>query len=576
MVSTIPLYFEAGLEQVFALLSLPALGTPLRSSVLICSPWGWDEVASYRSRRRWAETLAAAGHPTLRFSRPGTGDSRGAPGDPDRAEAWVAALTAAAENLRESYPQRRVAALGLGLGGVLAREAAGRGAPIDDLVLWGSPASGRAFVREITAFSGMQDWAGEETGLPEGWIEAGGFVISAETAAALRQLPAAAGSRSRLTRALLLDRDGAAPATAVTEWLNAAGAVVTNGSGAGWGDFVSHPERTTLPEEVAGAVETWLHEGEAGDAPTAVEPSAPAWGRDELELDTGGAAVRESPLSVEQDFGSAFGVLAEPTEAGAGLCAVFLNAGAVPHVGPNRLWVETARRWAGRGVPSLRVDLEGIGEAGGDEQRLREVSEFYTDRYDPQVARLLDVLQARGLGDRFLLVGLCAGGFWSYRAALRDPRVTGAVLLNAGALRWHENILQEREARKIGQAREWGRWRKLLRGEISRERLLSFLHSLFSRSSWRRETDAGFATELDQLRDKGVHLSLAFSGREPLHAELQREGVISQLERWPNVALHELPGSDHTLRPLAAQRGARELLDEQLSLALRFVGSTSA
>jgi alpha-beta hydrolase superfamily lysophospholipase len=577
MVSTIPLYFEAGLEQVFGLLSLPPVGTSLRSSVLICAPWGWDEVASHRSRRRWAEALAAAGHPTLRFARAGTGNSSGHPGDARQVEAWIATVTTAAEKLRDSYPGGRVACLGLGLGGILAREATGRGAPIDDLILWGAPASGRAFVRETSAFSGMQDWAGEENGLPEGWIEAGGFVLSAETAGALRGLPEAAGPRSRLTRALLLDRDGADPPPAVTEWLNAAGAVVEAASGAGWADFVSHPERTTLPRELVDTVGAWLREGEAEGTAPAAEPTRPAWGSDEIELATGDTTVRESPFSVEQSFGQSFGVLAEPVEPpAAGICAVFLNAGAVPHVGPNRLWVETARRWAARGVPSLRADLEGIGEGDGDELRLREVSEFYSDRYDAQVARLLDSLEARGLvGSRFLLVGLCAGGFWAYRAAQRDPRVAGAVLLNAGALRWHENILQEREARKIGQARDWSRWRKLLRGEFSRERLLSFLRSLISRSSWRSSGAGGFTPELDQLRDSGVHVTLAFSGREPLEAELRREGILDELERWPNVSLCPLPGSDHTLRPLAAQRAVAELLDEELTLVLGSLSSAS-
>ena len=36
-------------------------------------------MCSYRSRREWAERLALAGYPTLRFDLPGSGDSAGAP-----------------------------------------------------------------------------------------------------------------------------------------------------------------------------------------------------------------------------------------------------------------------------------------------------------------------------------------------------------------------------------------------------------------------------------------------------------------------------------------------------------------
>jgi pimeloyl-ACP methyl ester carboxylesterase len=570
--ATVPFFFDTGFEPAFGLLSLPAAGARRRVPVLLCPPWGWDEVASYRSRRRWAQALADAGHPTLRFSYPGTGDSGGDPADPSRVDAWVAAVAAGAANLRDSQASE-VAVLGLGLGGLLAREAVARGAQVDELVLWGAPGSGRAFAREAMAFSNMQEWAGTDTGLEEGWLEAGGFLLSPETDKELRKLSPAVPEGSPLRRALLLDRDGAEVDAKSREGLEGGGVEVSTAPGQGWGDLVSHPERSRLPLEVVGAVQSWLEQGEKGNAAASSPggPAIPAWGSSDLRLRVAGTEVVEAPLTVEQAFGRAFGVLTTPAAKGQGeLCAVFLNAGAVRHTGPNRMWVETARRWAARGVNCLRVDLEAIGEADGDESRLRSVPEFYTDRYEAQVSRVLDALQARGLGNRFLLVGLCAGGFWSFRAALADRRIERAVLLNAGALIWHDNILSEREVRKISQVRQWSRWKKLLSGGVERERLRRFARSLFQRSSWKRRGRGGdgFVADLDRLREAGVRVTLAFAENEPLAAELEREGVIAQLRRWPGVTVRELPGSDHTLRPPAAQRAARELLDEELGRAL--------
>lgn len=572
MSTTLAIYFDSPFEPVCGLLTLPALGVQWRrTSVLLCPPWGWDEVASYRSRRRWAEALAEAGHPTLRFFYPSTGDSAGDPADPARVEAWVGTVRKAAENLRGGE-ERRVAAIGLGLGGLLAREAVAKGAPVDELVLWAAPASGRVFSRETMAFSKMQEWSGAETGLGEGWVEAGGFLLSPETDRELRSLSPQPAERSSLRRALLLDRDGTEVDAKTRGALEGGGVEVTLASGAGWGTMVSHPERSRLPLEVVGTVQSWLHEGE-GDSARSGESSAasfPEWGRHELLLEVEAGRVLETPLMLEQDFGRAFGILSSPAEgAAADVCAVFLNAGAVRHTGPNRLWVETARRWAGQGVNALRVDLEAIGEADGDEGRLRSVSEFYDERYEEQVGRVLDALQARGLGNRFLLVGLCAGGFWSFRTALRDARVEAAILLNAGALVWHENILGEREVRKISQARQLERWKKLLSGGIESRRLRSFLREALRGSSWRRAggpQDLG--ADLDRLLANGVRLTLAFSAREPLAAELEREGVMDRLSEWPNVSVHTLPGSDHTLRPLAAQRAAWRLLDEELGRTL--------
>ena len=92
---------------------------------------------------------------------------------------------------------------------------------------------------------------------------------------------------------------------------------------------------------------------------------APVVGRDEAFLDVGGVRVREAPFLVEHEVGTLFGILAEPVDGPRPpLAAIFLNAGAVRRIGPNRLWVEAARRAAAEGLPTLRVDLEGIGDFG--------------------------------------------------------------------------------------------------------------------------------------------------------------------------------------------------------------------
>src|SRR5205823_13947176 len=132
-------------------------------------------------------------------------------------------------------------------------------------------------------------------------------------------------------------------------------------------------------------------------------------------LDSGG--VRETPITIEQPFGHLFGVIAEPPTAGplataagrqAELAVLLLNAGAIRRVGPNRMWVEAARRWAALGVPTLRLDLEGLGDADGEASRFADVAELYVPRFIDQVRDALEVLEARGVARRFVLAGLCS------------------------------------------------------------------------------------------------------------------------------------------------------------------------
>src|ERR1019366_886545 len=154
------LYLTLDPAPVFAVLHEPPAGTSRTSTgVVLCPPFGWDELCTHRSLRAWADALAAAGHAALRIDLPGTGDSGGAPSDPGRLAAWTEAVAAAADWLRASQECERIAAIGLGLGGMLALRALAGGAPIDDLLLWSVPARGSLLLREMRAFA--QITAGE-------------------------------------------------------------------------------------------------------------------------------------------------------------------------------------------------------------------------------------------------------------------------------------------------------------------------------------------------------------------------------------------------------------------------------
>jgi alpha-beta hydrolase superfamily lysophospholipase len=569
-----PTYLDTAPDPTFAFYH-EASTRPGTTAVLVCAPWGWDEVASHRSRRAWAERLAAAGHPTLRFALPASGNSGGSPRDPGRLDAWVGAIGDAVDWLRGASGCAGVAVLGLGLGGLLAREALARGARIEELALWAAPASGRAFVRETRAFSRLQAWhalPGKDSGQPEGSLEAGGFLLTAETLASLQGLEPAVEAGGSLRRALLLERDGVAVDEGLREALEQAGVEVSVAPGNGWAQMVSHAERTRLPLETADRFAAWLADGEKRAPSLALAPAEPSPVLGETTLDVDGRAVRESPFVVELPFGRAFGILAEPAdEQASALCAVCLNAGAVRQIGPNRIWVETGRRWAAKGVRTLRVDLEGIGESDGEAPS--EVAGFYLRKFEDQLRVVIDRLEEKGLGTEFLLVGLCGGGYWAFRETLRDPRVTTALLLNSGALEWDPALIAQREARKLGRAADPGMWRKLLRGEVSAAKLGNLARSLVTQTR-RRAGGAGRAgaaeieADLDRLRDSGISVTMAFSDREPLFEELQASGILGRLKRWPNVELARLPGDDHTLRPIGAQAGARSLLDRGLEQAI--------
>ncbi|HWX96768.1 MAG TPA: alpha/beta hydrolase family protein [Solirubrobacteraceae bacterium] len=577
-----------GVEPIFALLHMPDERAQHDTSVLMCPPFGWEDVCSYRSRRAWAQDLAAAGHPTLRLDLPGAGDSGGSPGDARLLDAWTEAIASAAAWLAASTGGRRVAAIGIGLGGLLVCRAGARGGPIAEAVLWAVPAKGRTFVRELRAFGRAESskfGQGESfkvQPLPRGYVGAGGFVLSAGTARALERLDLATLDfpDDRLRRVLLLERDGIAVDASLLEHLERSGRDVSIAPGTGYDAMMAEPLEAEPPTEVFAAVKSWLSRPRDRDvlgpsglvgasslideaaahlgpkvAPSVV-PTGLARERDATELTVGDAVIRERLLAIEQPFGRLFAVLAEPamketTDVG----AVLLNAGAMRRIGPNRMWVELARRWAARGVASLRLDLEGLGDSDGDDRRFADAAELYTPHLVDQVQTAIDVMEAHGVAHRFVAVGLGSGAYWSFHAALRDERVVAALMVNPRAL-FSDGSQEAVRYLQPGffQPRSWRMPRALIRRTVARVQALGARDQL--------------DPVLDLLRDADKRLLFVFSENEPLHDELERQGRLPRNERWPNMKLELIPGRDHTLRPHYSQERAHEALDRALDREL--------
>ena len=130
----------------------------------------------------------------------------------------------------------------------------------------------------------------------------------------------------------------------------------------------------------------------------------------------------ERPIGAPGTHGDAFGILSRGPSAGpAALAVLLLSSGALPRTGPNRAWVEMARRWAARGIPTVRLDLAGIGDAGGEDPELVSDEGQYESWRIDDVRRVLDHLQATAIADRFVLGGLCSGANCALQGDSRTP-----------------------------------------------------------------------------------------------------------------------------------------------------------
>jgi hypothetical protein len=550
--------------------------------VLILPPFGWEELSAHKALELWAARLSNEGHPVLTIDLPGEGDSGELAPGADRFAAWQLASLDAAAWLRSRSSDGPLTVVGLRLGGLLAHHVAAAN-QAEQVVLWATPGSGRRALRELKAFSALEAGQIVESGgpeappLPDGSLAPGGFLIEGRTSrelerAELEALPARSG-----LRALLLGADGLPPDSGLVASFEDARAELSIGAGHGLGSMLTDPDQSEPPWSTFDEIQAWLEERPVEPPIPRPDTSPPVKTRSDNDL----GLHRERPVTIPTKSGTLIGIASEPASVPrAPATAVFLNAGAIPRIGPHRLWVETARRWAGEsGVPSLRVDLEGIGDSDGDGNALREVANFHDPSFADQVRLVLDKAESEGFVAPFLLVGLCSGSYWAFQTALLDPRVATALMINPRILHWDPEIDIRRDLRRTRLLGSSTTWRRLLRGEVSRERWAAVAKSLAAAPArrWRRglhvltghqTTEQLIASSFDLLKSRGQNLFFVFCAGEPLREELEQTWFRSRASTWPDVTIKLVPGRDHTFRPPWMHAHLSEAMDEALRLHL--------
>lgn len=526
---------------------------------MLVPPFGWEGISAWRNLKWWARELAEAGFASLRYQPPGEGDSEGLSSEQDL-QTWVMALTDVVAQTRIATRAAHVTVIALGLGGLVAFQAVNDGAAIDDLVVWAAPSKGRLLLRELKAFAATAIEPGRlvapdtKSGGDDGTLWVHGYSLGLQAQAQLNDLDVAALGSGRLQRALMLGRGTLRPDSRAVKALEAAGVEVTSAAGPGYDELTLEPRLSEAPVTLAAVVRDWLRQDHGRVPSTTTSTSTPA----STERATAARPLPVGPLLERRlDWGEVDAILT-PTD-GAVLTAVFIGAGAIPRSGPNRLWAESARRWAAWGVASLRLDLGGIGEAPDDGRPLPLTpGDLRDERYRAQVRAVLDRAEELGLPDRFLLVGLCSGGYWAGQVALDEPRVAGAVILNPSSLVWPPPVIAG-VRRSVASRQDWSnflRYPEVRKAFWARARLSARL----SGRRWQGAARLAPRSSRDLLLafdQRSTRVTVALS---PGEAE---SSGLDQLppSRWADVHHFDGPMNAHTLSPVGLRQQAQSLLD---------------
>jgi hypothetical protein len=183
---------------------------------------------------------------------------------------------------------------------------------------------------------------------------------------------------------------------------------------------------------------------------------------------------------------------------------LMLNAGLLHRVGPHRMSVALANRLSDCGIRSLRFDMGGYGD-----------SEVSTDTGSKEVRIISDIMSAMDFLElehnlhRFVLFGTCSGADNSHEVALRDPRVAGAVLLDAYGY-WTARSYVKYYVPRVFRAQTWiHRVRRILRGsEKASGNRVSPLQQLRQPFGPRSRVER----EIQSLVDRNAQLLYIYSG----------------------------------------------------------------
>jgi pimeloyl-ACP methyl ester carboxylesterase len=267
----------------------------------------------------------------------------------------------------------------------------------------------------------------------------------------------------------------------------------------------------------------------------------------------------EQPLHFPSNGKRLFGVVHEPVGERSKAGVVFLNAGPQNRVGPQRIYVNAARRFCDAGLTCLRVDLPGVGESEGP------FPENNLDCHDPANVRgAIESLRTRGV-ESVVLLGLCVGARVAVRAALADPKVDAVVSWSAPVISGAADIIGEAISRAAarGHLRHWSRrllqphrWKRYLTSRQARSegaaKLGGVLSTLLARS--RAGGPPPFVSEMGTLLAGSRGVVIAYGERDigPIAEFEDHFGKIVP-QRGRDRCFLLVPGGDHTYASLAAQ-----------------------
>jgi alpha-beta hydrolase superfamily lysophospholipase len=574
----------------------PARGASAASvGLLICNPLGDEAVRAHRTIQHLAANASAAGIPAFRFDYDGTGDSAGHDLEPDRLARWLNSIQLAADTLRGLSGVTTLCFAGIRLGAALAALAAGERSDVAGLIALAPVVSGKAYVRELRLLRrAMDSKRNIRSSESDKTLETAGFLLSEATQAAMTQIDLLSVPTAPAARVFILDRAEMPSGEKWAQKLRTLDTDVQHTPVKGYAEMMLDNHESIVPEDMLCAATDWLRQvppnvkiQRPGDAVVASNSAVipPPEISDAMTDDPAALAIEEHAVR----FGESarlFGIVTIPetrrVRETTPKAVLLLNAGAVPHIGPSRMYVAIARHLAQRGYVVLRMDIASIGDSPP------YPGQTEIDVYSPyalkDVASAIDYLRRNWHVGAITSTGICSGAYHSFKAAVARYPLAQVILINPLTYFWHPGMSLRYPEYRVAQdiqryrsvALTLSAWRKLMAGRVNmanlarvlargaRARLIGPFRTL-ARGLGRPLAD-DLPTELRAAIRAGVRLQFVFAAGDPGLHLLQTQGgaTARALRKRGQLGIIQIEDANHTFTDLATRRELLRVLVEQV------------
>jgi hypothetical protein len=319
-------------------------------------------------------------------------------------------------------------------------------------------------------------------------VEVAGFQLSARAVERLSQVDLGADTPRAGESILVLDRAELADASRWAAKLQAAALNISYMALPGFPEMISTPHASVVPEHMIKAVREWLKQRVNGSVSTttpASDAKLPPGARMHIRSRAGvNLTERATFVDAKKKLFAVITELdAESREPDTGTRGVILlNCGATNHIGPNRMHVEIARKWAAAGSVVMRLDIGGLGDSGMETSGTRNQVYPPGALFDISVA--IEFLRRRRGVREITLAGVCSGGYHALRSAIAGLPVDKVVVINPLTFYWrHGDTLSDVQISEVVRnpgvylrnAFSIRHWPKLLMGRVNLWRVVKIM-----------------------------------------------------------------------------------------------------